>query len=126
MDRFSRAVGPIVLLAHAARGANQQYSFRQDVGLRRLMQTAPASPLDDTSAFEPIVVNSAVQFAAAVASGAEHIELQSHLDLTSLELSGDTALGTLPSSIKSIRVCLNFLPAILTLGRAHCALKVAV
>ena len=105
MDCCASVVLPLVLLAHAARGADHQLSRYHDAGLRHLMQTAPALPAGDTPGFQITVVDTAAQFSAAVTSGAAHIEVRGHLDLSSLEPAGDTALGTLPSSVKSIRVC---------------------
>jgi hypothetical protein len=51
------------------------------------------------------VVTTAQELQEAVVAGKPHIEIQDHLDLTSLELSnGPGLLGKIPSTTKSIRV----------------------
>lgn len=50
-------------------------------------------------------VDTAARLKDAIDKGAEHIELESHMDLTDLDMiEGNSLLGTLPESIKSIRV----------------------
>lgn len=60
------------------------------------------------------VATTARQLQAAIASGAEHIEIRQHLDLTTLSIlesdgnwpinQDDAILGAVPPSVKSIRV----------------------
>lgn len=65
--------------------------------LRRLMQgTAGGEGLT--------VVTTAQELADAASSGAQHIELRSHLDLTEVNVGQDPILGYLPATVKSIRV----------------------
>lgn len=56
------------------------------------------------AAAEPVGVSTALELQAAVVNGTEHIEILTHLDLTDLELVDGSLLGTLPESVKSIRV----------------------
>lgn len=70
-------------------------AHKRPEGLRKLMQTTEASGK---------VVTTAKELAEAVSSGAEHIELQSHLDLTELNVGEDSILGYLPAAVKTIRV----------------------
>lgn len=51
-----------------------------------------------------VVVTTAEGLQEAVASGAEHIEIQRHLDLTTLPLVNSMLLGEVPRTLKSIRV----------------------
>lgn len=65
--------------------------------LRRLMQgTAGEEGLT--------VVTTAQELADAASSGAQHIKLRSHLDLTEVNVGQDPILGYLPATVKSIRV----------------------
>ena len=57
---------------------------------------------------EVVVVTTAEQLQAAVVSGQPHIEIQDHVDLTTLEFPGeqlnDGLLGKVPPTVRSIRV----------------------
>lgn len=57
---------------------------------------------------EVTVVKTAEEFQAAVVIGKEHIEIQAHLNLTSLKFVGEPSsrilLGEVPTSVQSIRV----------------------
>lgn len=52
------------------------------------------------------VVTTAVALQKAVVAGMPHIEIQAHLDLTTLQKVGNSTrlLGRIPPSVKSIRV----------------------
>jgi hypothetical protein len=50
------------------------------------------------------VVTTAAALQEAVVAGEPHIEVQAHLNLTSLPLIQNRLLGTIPPTIKSIRV----------------------
>jgi hypothetical protein len=56
------------------------------------------------------VVKTARELRAAVDEGAEHIEVQSHMTLTELELrdsfSGTKAILVIPDSVTTLTVCL--------------------
>eukprot|EP00892_Ulva_mutabilis_P004976 jgi/Ulvmu1/2850/UM145_0005.1 len=78
------------------------------------------------SAPDVTVVTTAVQLQAAVVSGAEHIEIRQHLDLTTLPIlesncrrpieQDDAILGAVPPSVKSIRGKCTTAPAGGTFG----------
>lgn len=131
MDRCLQTLCSLVLLSSlACSTAHMVQLARRNGALRQLMQTVPALLADDAPLVGITVVETALQFSAAVAAGAEHIEVQGHMDLTSLEPSGDTVLGTLPSTVKSIRVCsasrstsvaVYSLSRVLTIHSLHCA-----
>lgn len=57
---------------------------------------------------EVTVVNTAAQLLGAVLKGQQHIEIQSHLDLTKLQARAsrltDGVFGDVPASVQSIRV----------------------
>ena len=54
---------------------------------------------------EITLVFTSVELRKAIQEGAEYIELQEHIDLMELEVKpGDMLLGTIPPSVKSIRV----------------------
>lgn len=53
-------------------------------------------------------VKTALELQSAIAKGAKHIEIQEHLDLTDLQLVGDELLGTIPATVKTIRVRFGF------------------
>lgn len=78
------------------RGAAATQAAQRPAGIRRLLQ--------DTAAVT--VVATAQELAEAASSGAEHIELRTHLDLSALNVGEDTILGFLPATVKSIRVWL--------------------
>lgn len=57
----------------------------------------------------PVVVNTAADLQAAVKAGKPHVEIQDHIDLTTLDILTsedylDTLLGRPPPTMKSIRV----------------------
>lgn len=78
----------------------------EDAAGRRLHDTSPGAPV--------VTATTARQLQAAIVSGAEHIEIRQHLDLTTLSIlesdgespvnQDDAILGAVPSSVKSIRV----------------------
>lgn len=64
-----------------------------------------------------VIVNTAEELKDALEDAATHIEIQGHLNLTSLPVfdsvtnygpSWSTVLGSLPPSTQSIRVCISF------------------
>lgn len=60
--------------------------------------------LQDAETAEVTVVRTAEQLLDAFVNGAEHIQLQEHLDLTVLNVSPSFRLGPVPVTVKSIRV----------------------
>lgn len=73
-------------------------------------QVFPDVTVTSTAATEPpptltTAVTSAAQLQAAIAAGARHIEVQSHLDLTSLQPTDDGfLLGGISASTRTLRV----------------------
>jgi hypothetical protein len=97
----------VCLLANAA-GFSQLSTDHG--GIRKLLQPVQG-PADDTGDIRITFVGTSAELAAAVARGAHHIEVTAHLDLTSLSSSGNTILGILPTTVKSIRVCPCLVPS---------------
>lgn len=72
------------------------------------MQGTPAAAVGAVT-----VVTTAQQFKSAVVRGDEHIELQAHLDMSTVDPVDFRILGILPETVKSIRVrTRTHLPAI--------------
>lgn len=62
--------------------------------------------VSESEAAEVTVVTSGEALLDAFVRGVRHIELREHLDLTGLNISPSFRLGPVPTTVKSIRVCL--------------------
>lgn len=72
------------------------------------VQVFPNASLSSEAADEPLtvkVVTTAEQLQAAVAGAARHIELRSHLDLTSLDRTERYVIGNVSAATLTLRVC---------------------
>ncbi|NJR41962.1 MAG: hypothetical protein HC767_04190 [Akkermansiaceae bacterium] len=75
-----------------------------DAGCDMGMLSALVQAVGQAEKAQVTVVKTASELLAAISGGSKHVEIQDHLDLTSLPLLNSMLLGKVPSSVKSIRV----------------------